>query len=415
MFKITLEAKAKTAIHSGSDSKNSGNVKLQRREPFIVQPKAYSTRFKSDSGRRKAIADILFCLFSIIPKEYKKERLATINEEFFSAIEMCCTQRDRAAFLEKFCSRFGIRGAMDVNLIDLFDRFDDDREFLDCLRVEKQYIFLLFRSLREKYKDDENKATPTLFDERKDYLADDIPSTVFAKDTELIPIVSANSIRHQLRNLAMQHFFEYIGKTDFKKAHYYEYFSGGALTGESGKIDLKNRKNEVLMCPPLGIFGTAKGNEMIGGSLKIGHLIPKCSELGTGHKSHYELTMFDFGTRTDIAKDEKRFDVIAPTAEKKENPQQMIYSTECIMAGTEMEITIALEPTFEDMRLLASCLVHTLELFEKFPFVGGKSAVAHGELLFNLPYDQLEGMDSQYYLDYLETQKDEMVKYFENV
>jgi hypothetical protein len=415
MWKINLEVKAKTALHSGSDSQNTGNTKLQRREPFAVEPIEYATRFTSDKARRNAVADILFSLWGMIPNEYKKERVRSIYEEFYSSIEVCCTQKDRAAFLEKFCSRFGIRGADDVRLLELFNRFETDYEFLSCLRAEKQYIFLLFKSLREQYKDDENKNTPTLFDVKKDYIADDLPAAIFAQDKEYIPVVSANSIRHQLRNLAMQFFFDYIGKKEFKKAHYYEYFSGGALTGESGKIDIKGRQNEVFMCPPLGLFGTAKGNEMIGGALKVFHLIPRCIELKTGHKSHYEIVNFEFGTRSDIAKDEKRYDVVTADAGKKENPQQMIYFTECIMAGTEMEWTLALEPTFSDMELLKSCLVHTLELFEKFGFVGGKSAVAHGEVLFNVPYEQLDNVTSQYYLDYLETRKEDFVKHFENV
>jgi hypothetical protein len=406
MFKTTLKLKSKQSLHCGSDNQNTGNVKLNRREPFAVIPEKMPTRFKTDSARRNAIADILLMLWNEIPSETRSDRKQTIYDEFYSSMSFCATAGDIAGYLEKFCSKFGIRGISNSAILEKLNLFSDI-EFLSNVRKEPQYLFLLFKAQKDKIK--ENQAAPTLFSVEKDYISDDLEPRYFQKDIELIPLISGNSIRHTLRDLAMQFFFDFIEKKNFTKTGYYEYFSGGALTASTGKVDIKKRIKDIEMCPPLGLMGTAKGSEMVEGSLNISHLVPLCKELGTGDRSHWELTHFVFGTRSDIAKDEKRYE-LHDDKSKNDGPQQMLYWTESFIVGAEFELTIALEPLFYDMQLLKSCLHHTLKLLKEKAYLGGKSSVAHGEVDFELPAD-FDGVTEQYYLDYLNTRIAEMQEY----
>jgi hypothetical protein len=407
MFREKLKVIAKQSLHCGSDNQNTGNVKLQRREPFAVFPLQIESRFKSDSSRRKAIADVLFLLWNEIPSDVRSSRKQTIYDEFYSALNICAMAGDIAGYLEKFCAKFGIRGITNSKVLDLLSKFSD-AEFLQAIRKEPQYLFLMFKSAKDRAKE-EGTTQVSLFSEIKDYISDDLPANYFEKTIEHIPVISGNSIRHSLRDIAMSFFFEYIGKDNFTKTAYYEYFSGGALTESSGKIDIKKRIEQIEMCPPLGIFGTAKGSDMIEGSLNISHLIPLCKELETGIHSHWELTSFVFGTRSDIAKDEKRFELHNDKS-SKDGPQQMLYWTESFIGGTQFELTIALEPIFKHMDILKSCLYHTLKLLKERGYLGGKSSVAHGEVDIELP-DDFEGVNEQLYLDYLETRKYEIQEY----
>ena len=411
MLKQTLTVKAKQHLHCGSDNQNTGNIKLQRREPFIIAPQKIETRFKTESGRRNCIAEILMLLWNEIPSETRSDRKATIYDEFYSALNICSMAGNIPSYLEKFCSKFNIRGIHNPKVLELLEKFSDE-EFLQAIRKEPQYLFLLFKAAREKAKEEQTTQI-SLFSEIKDYISADMPAKYFEKTIEYIPVISGNSIRHTLRDIAMSFFFEYIEKDNFTKTGYYEYFSGGALTDSSGKIDIRKRFEDIEMCPPLGLFGTAKGSDMIEGSLNISHLIPICKEIENGSHSHWELTSFVFGTRSDIAKDEKRYEIHSEV-KSKENPQQMLYWNEAIIPGSILELTFALEPIFKDMNVLTSCLYHTFKLLSERGFIGGKSSVAHGEIELSLPSD-FNGYNEQLYLDYLETRKEEIQEYFKYV
>jgi len=410
MFKTTINIKALQALHCGSDNQNTGNVKLHRREPFVIEPTTITTKFHSKKHARIAAIEILYLLWREIPSETRQQRKSSIYDEFFSALTISAFAADIPDFLSKFGAKFGIRGMQNDELFNMLSLFSDF-EFLHLIRTELQYLFLGFRNLKETIASDED-VTCKRFVSMVGEINILERNILLTKNIEQIPVISGNSIRHSLRDLAMMFFFErmeLIGKLSVKE--YYEYFSGGALTDSTGKIEIDKRLQEVYMCPPLGLFGTAKGSDMIEGALNISHAVPRCTELGNGDISHWELTSFVFGTRSDILKDEKRMKVLENegTGKKSDNPQQMLYWTESFVTGTELELKLAIEPIFEDMPLLISCLYHTLNLLKQNGYIGGKSSVAHGEIGFDMPFFSC---DESHYLNYLDSRKAEIQSFF---
>jgi len=104
---------------------------------------------------------------------------------------------------------------------------------------------------------------------------------------ETVPVVSGNSIRGILRDKGMLYMLQKLGYgiTDDNKVvglpltAFYFLFSGGSLvsTGD-GKLDIEYFRKMKAAIPLVGLFGGAAGNSILPGKLKIGKLIPICSE-----------------------------------------------------------------------------------------------------------------------------------------
>jgi hypothetical protein len=373
-----------------------------------ILPQQYPSRFISEEARRNAIVAVLHGIWKNIPSDIRIDRAATINDEFYSAIVVSCKAKDIPMFLQNICSKFGIRGLSDADGINEIIKMFNDYEFLSTIRNESQYLYLMLRNHRDNLKDGNNKGTLSLFSFEKDIIAANLPSAIFTKQIEEIPVISANSIRHSLRNLAMEFFFNFIEKENFEIAGYYKYFSGGNLNGSQEKIDINRSKNIVENCPPMGLFGSALGDRMLEGMLCVGNLIPCCKELKNGDVSIHELTEFIFGTRKDSAKDEKRYMLVDSI--KQKNPQQMLYWQESIVIGCKLSLELRVKQLHKDMNLFYSCLLHTLEMFKNNDLVGAKSSVGHGSISFEIPYKDFElvGASSDFYIKYLETNKEKI-------
>lgn len=223
-----------------------------------------------------------------------------------------------------------------------------------------------------------------------------------------VPVISGNAIRGILRDRGMFSMLRQLGYgvneengevTGLPLNAFYFLFSGGALTSTGdGHIDIEHFRNMRVTIPLISIFGGAAGNTIMPGKLKIGKLIPICTE--TAHliperflpeniQTVWEYCQTEMYTRRDDEKNDRvRMLISRPElgdgslpAEKKAAPQQMKYDVETIAAGTQFFWKIVLEDV-SDVEFEA--FLATILEFSKSPNIGGKSAVGHGEISIKL-------------------------------
>ena len=227
-----------------------------------------------------------------------------------------------------------------------------------------------------------------------------------------VPVYSGNAFRGQLRRISMRDYLERIGvaQEGISAKLYYLLFTGGTLTSGSRYTEIGDKRTMREKCPPLALFGTAFKDQIPEGKMKIGIFKPICKELTdyTGietDKSFYDMLGDTFYTRRD---DLKSKDFNITDNDKYDNATQMKYEMQGLSAGTELISRIIIENSNE---LEESCLKSILEKFKEVPFIGGKSAIGHGEVeaLFDIEADK------NLYYEYLDENKESMVEWIRNV
>jgi len=224
-----------------------------------------------------------------------------------------------------------------------------------------------------------------------------------------VPIISGNAIRGILRDRGMFSMLRQLGYGVNEESGevsglpinaFYFLFSGGALTSTGdGFIDIEHFRTMRETIPLISLFGGAAGNTIMPGKLKIGKLVPICTE--TAHlvperflpenvQTVWEYCQTEMYTRRDDEKNDRvRMLISKPALEAgssasvpaKTSPQQMKYEVETIAAGTLFYWKIVLEDV-SDVEFEA--FLATILEFSKSPNVGGKSAVGHGEIAIKL-------------------------------
>jgi CRISPR/Cas system CSM-associated protein Csm3 (group 7 of RAMP superfamily) len=224
-----------------------------------------------------------------------------------------------------------------------------------------------------------------------------------------IPYINGNSIRGKLRRMLMLDFLKRIeiNPEDISTKLYHILFTGGVLesTEETyGVIDLNLRKQIRENLIPVSLIGCAVGNQMIQGKLKVGHAFPVCEEykkylpdfLKKDERADIPVRVFtdeSFQTRRDELKAER---------EDEEQAIQMKVDYECFIPGTKFYHWFVLENPTE---LEKSCFGRMIELFKESPFIGGKSSVGLGEVIFEyIP----EPPKQDLYLQYLDENKEKI-------
>jgi hypothetical protein len=225
-----------------------------------------------------------------------------------------------------------------------------------------------------------------------------------------VPVVSGNAIRGILRDRGMFSMLRQLGYGVNEESGevkglplnaFYFLFSGGALTSTGSEgVDIKHFRDMRETVPLIGLFGGAIGNMIMPGKMKIGKLLPICSE--TAHlvparflpesvQTIWEYCQTEMYTRRDDEKNDRvRMLISRPAitdgsenlpAEKKAAPQQMKYDVETLAAGTQFYWKIVLEDV-SDVEFEA--FLATILEFSKAPNIGGKGAVGHGEISIKL-------------------------------
>lgn len=243
---------------------------------------------------------------------------------------------------------------------------------------------------------------------------------------ENVPIISGNAIRGILRDKGMLYMLSRLGYgTNHETGEirglplnaFYFLLSGGSLTstGDSG-INLDYFRKVRNLLPLVSVFGGALGNAIMPGRLKVGKMVPICKQTihlmpdfirENNHTppSFYDLIQNENYTRRDDAKNDLLTHLLAdkrktlqeedqeylqttlfvdnapetkPIKEEKANvPQQMIYETETLIAGTQMHWSLELQdPTDLEYEAFVSALL----TFASSPYVGGRSAIGHGRI-----------------------------------
>lgn len=224
-----------------------------------------------------------------------------------------------------------------------------------------------------------------------------------------LPFISGNAIRGVMRRMVFHDMMGRLGYQNESTKLHHALFTGGILESTSettGKIDLATRRWLRDAFPPLGLIGTAIGNQILTGCLKVDHAFPVCKEyhacLADGYRAddraaHSVRTFTDisFGTR----KDDLR-------AERGENDQamQMLIEFECFIPGTRFVHGFTLEYASP---LEVSCFAHMLDLWRAQPWIAGKSASGYGRVAFEYESDG-EELSGQRYREYLESGRDKL-------
>ncbi len=228
------------------------------------------------------------------------------------------------------------------------------------------------------------------------------------EEIDQIPTIHGNSIRGNLRSLIMQDFLDLLDyQLDSKKVYHF-LFDGGMLEAvdakDKGTINLKMKDEIRKHIPAISLLGSALGNQMIQGKLKVGMADIVCKETshylpqdtyGKPNFSAYGLRGEDFGTRLDSLKEERADDEAAT---------QMKYEFETLITGTRFTHEFILEDALPHER---ACFIRMLNLWNERPFIGGKSGSGYGKVRLNYDYDST---DEKAYLDYINENKDTIIE-----
>jgi len=232
-----------------------------------------------------------------------------------------------------------------------------------------------------------------------------------------IPVYSGNAFRGIMRRIAMRDFLEKIdiAEEGISPKLYHLFFTGGTLTGGGRFCEIGEKREMRRLCPPLSLFGSAIGDQIPEGKMKVGIFKPICKETEDYTGIHSDVSFYDmleeiFYTRRDDLKSSS-YDIIKDEnneKNKKENPVQMKYEMQALSAGTNLISSIVIENSND---IEESCLESIIEKFKEMPFIGGKSATGHGEVV--ITYKGNKG--SSLYYDYLEQNKEEIRNWLRNL
>lgn len=222
-----------------------------------------------------------------------------------------------------------------------------------------------------------------------------------------IPAIHGNSIRGQLRALIMQDFLDLLDYNLDSKKIYHFLFDGGMLEAidpkDKGAINLKLKDSIRKHIVPISLLGSALGNQMIQGKLKVGLADIVCSEtsqyisddaLSTDF-SAYGLQGSDFGTRLDSLKENTENDKVKT---------QMKYEFDTIIRGAKFTHEFSLEDALPHER---ACFIRMLNLWQTRPYIGGKSGTGYGKVKLSYDYDSQGELD---YLDYISDNKEDIIE-----
>jgi len=213
-----------------------------------------------------------------------------------------------------------------------------------------------------------------------------------------LPFFSGNAVRGVLRRMTFRDMCDRLDYTIESSKLHHALFTGGILesTKDAGRVDLDFRRWVRDTFPPIGIFGTVLGNQMIPSCMKCDHAMPICLE----YKFYLPevndpRTQHSIRTFTDISFATRRDDLRADR-EEDEQAQQMKIEFESFVPGTRFVHGFHLSyPSF----LESSCLSYVLELWSETPYIGGKSSSGYGKIKASYPVGPVGAKPYAEYLD----------------
>lgn len=220
--------------------------------------------------------------------------------------------------------------------------------------------------------------------------------------TVRIPLISGNAIRGVLRRKLTRDLLDRIEYTIESPKMHHALYTGGVLEASSdatAMMDIAFRRTLRDAIPPLELFGTAIGNQMISGCLTVNQALPICLEseaglppsLRTSTTPKRSITDFTFTTRKDDLRDESI------------DSSQMIVEFEVFAIGVQFTHGFILRDPSPQAH---AAFGRMIELWQGDPFVGGKIASGHGQLDISYP----GAPASAPYLDWVDEHRAVIVK-----
>lgn len=195
-----------------------------------------------------------------------------------------------------------------------------------------------------------------------------------------IPVVTANSIRGQLRNSGAEHLLKILD-TKVDKEVFHVLFSGGNLSGTM-KNDIDKAVKAREQFPLVSILGGGLGDIILSGKINLSFAYPICAETFDITDIESEISWHDCideieFTRTDDEKNDKLATYINDLEAEKTSKAstQMRYSVQYIAAGTGFIQTLILNTENE---LEQGALLTAFKEWFKNPTLGGMAAKGFG-------------------------------------
>lgn len=202
--------------------------------------------------------------------------------------------------------------------------------------------------------------------------------TLFRGKIIEVPVISGNALRGIMRRRGAYLLMELI---DIKKDHLgddvqHALFSGGMLKkgAGGGTINMNFIKELRSTLPLMSVWGTTIGQQMIGGKLDVGQLVPiSCQTAArTGIDSDISIhSLLDevAHTRRDDMEDKPKGD------DKDMQKQQMRYQTEVLASGTRLSHYFTLK---DCTKIERGAFMSTLNRFMEYPKIGGMAGRGFG-------------------------------------
>lgn len=439
MIKIEYVLRAEEPLHHGGSDKFGTLTPFNREKVSLPNPISVKTKFgKGDAQQKLKRQTLALILIQLWDRMEDKSRI-TIYDEIASKLLASSAAQTKFEFLNLMCKKLGIRSitkkddGQSLDVVDLLDLFSDE-ELLQLIRNEHQFIIATFRKLKDenilfkqaqrdpvqarkaKAKMQSLFGNPQKFDEETGFIdpvaaieADLYEVILNPSNEELckkhydtIPYVSGNGIRGVLRRLAMRDFCNLAGITEINPNMYHQLFTGGTISESTGIESLEQRAELIDMCPMIGLFGSAVGNQTIQGTLIVGSAYPLCKERGTGEQSYHEILDILFATRLDSSKQETDIKIL----DEEKTAHQMKYEYEVIVQGAKLSHLFICK---SERELLQSAFWRMLILFKEHPYICAKSSIGHGKLDLS-EIDIPENAD-KLYLKHIQDNKEKIVAY----
>ena len=212
--------------------------------------------------------------------------------------------------------------------------------------------------------------------------------TLFRGKIIEVPVVSGNALRGIMRRRGSYHLMEMLGirKEMLGEDVQHALFSGGMLKkgAGGGTIDMNFIKELRTMLPLMSVFGTTIGQQMIGGKLDVGQLIPISCQTAqrTGIESDISIhSLLDEVSHTRRDDMEDRIKGVDTDDQK----QQMRYQTEVLAAGTQFSHYFTLKDCNE---LERGAFMSTLCQFMQYPKIGGMGGRGFGMIKMDYKIDE---------------------------
>jgi len=226
-------------------------------------------------------------------------------------------------------------------------------------------------------------------------------------ESKELPIISGNAVRGYTRRLVMD---DFLTRLDFKITNislYHALFSGGVLeqvSGDGGKLNIDLRRKIRSYLPPVAVYGTSYGNQILPGKMRVYELFPICLETKDLLPENISsLCTHDIYTFLDHSFFTRKEQAGTAGLEKKDDDPtvQMKVDLEVFIPGTKFFHGFSLEnPKFLEESLLG----HIITLWTNFPYIGGRSSSGFGHI--KLSYNDIP--DNVPYLTFLEENKEQI-------